>query len=71
MASLRLRNGIYSVIFWWDGKQRIKSLGTDNEAEAKQIKRDVEDQITRIRKGESEDPNGINSTVYRLSLDMK
>ncbi len=53
MASLRLRKGVYSVIFWWEGKQRIKSLGTDNEAEAKQLKRDVEGQLTRIRRGES------------------
>ncbi len=53
MASLRLRNGVYSVIYWWNGKQKIKSLGTGDEAEAKQIKQDVEDQLNRIRRGES------------------
>ena len=53
MASLRLRDGIYHVVFWWEGKQKIKSLGTDDEAEATRIKGDVEEQITRIRRGES------------------
>jgi integrase len=53
MASLRLRDGIYHVVFWWEGKQKIKSLNTRDEAEGTRIKGDVEEQITRIRRGES------------------
>ena len=53
MASLRLRKGIYYVVFWWDGRQRIKSLRTDNKAEATRLKEDVEAQLQRIRRGES------------------
>ena len=53
MASLRLRKGIYYVVFWWDGRQLIKSLRTDNKAEATRLKEDVEAQLQRIRRGES------------------
>jgi hypothetical protein len=54
MAFLRRRaNGMYSLSFWWKGKSYIKALGTDNEAEAKQIKKDADDQLDRIRKGRS------------------
>jgi hypothetical protein len=54
MASLRQRkNGDYSLVFWWAGKQHIKALGTDNEAEANQTKLDAEDQLDRIRKCKS------------------
>ena len=53
MAFLRLRGGKYSLTFKWKGKTHIKALGTDNEAEAKQIKQDAEDQLARIRKGKS------------------
>jgi hypothetical protein len=41
------------VVFWWEGKQKIKSLNTRDEAEGTRIKGDVEEQITRIRRGES------------------
>ena len=53
MASLRLRKGRYSLVFWWKGKQHIKALGTDNLQEAEQIKKDAEEQIQRIRNGQS------------------
>ena len=54
MASLRKRsNGKYSLDFRWKGKAHIKALGTDNEQEAEQIKKDAEDQLARIRRGES------------------
>jgi len=52
MASLKLRKGVYAVIFWWDGKRRIESLGTEDEAEATRVQQDAENQITRIRRGE-------------------
>ncbi len=54
MASLRKRaNDNFSLVFWWKGKQHIKSLGTPNEQEANQIKKDAEDQLARIRNGRS------------------
>ena len=54
MAFLRKRaSGNYSLSFKWKGKSYIKALGTDNEQEAEQIKKDAEDQIARIRRGES------------------
>ncbi len=54
MASLRKRsNGKYSLDFRWKGKAYIKALGTDDEQEAEQIKKDAEAQLDRIRRGES------------------
>lgn len=54
MASLRERsNGTYSLVFWWKGKQHIKALGTNNLQEAEQIKKDAQEQIQRIRNGQS------------------
>jgi hypothetical protein len=54
MAFLRKwANGTYSLSFWWKGKTCIKALGTDDEQVAKHIKQDAEDQIARIRSGES------------------
>ena len=54
MASLRKRsNGNFSLVFWWKGKQHIKALGTTDEGEAKQIKKDAEKLLVRIKRGES------------------
>ena len=54
MASLRRRsNGKYSLDFRWKGKPHIKALGTDDFQEAEQIRKDAEDQLARIRRGES------------------
>jgi hypothetical protein len=54
MAFLRKRaSGNYSLSFKWKGKSHIKALGTDDETEAKQIKQDAEEQLKRIRRGES------------------
>ncbi|NOX58379.1 MAG: hypothetical protein GXP29_05900, partial [Planctomycetes bacterium] len=54
MASLRKRaNGKYSLDFRWKGGPHIKALGTDNLHEAERIKKDAEEQLTRIRRGES------------------
>jgi len=54
MAFLRKRaSGNYSVVFKWKGKAHIKALGTDDLDEAERIKQDAEDQLARIRSGES------------------
>ena len=54
MAFLRKReSGNYSLSFKWKGKSYIKALGTDNEQEANQIRKDAEDQLQRIRNGQS------------------
>jgi len=54
MAFLRKRtNGNYSLSFWWKGTTHIKALGTDKEQAANHIKKDAEDQLARIRSGES------------------
>ncbi len=54
MAFLRKRaSGNYSLSFKWKGKSYIKALGTDDEQAANAIKQDAEDQIARIRSGES------------------
>lgn len=52
-GSLRIRNGVYSLIFHWKGTQHIKSLWTESESEAKQIKQDAEEHLHRIRSGKS------------------
>ena len=54
MGFLRKRaNGSYAYAFRWKGKQHIKTLGTDDEQEAEQIKKDADEQLDRIRKGHS------------------
>ncbi|MHC4064981.1 MAG: hypothetical protein ACYSUI_10835 [Planctomycetota bacterium] len=54
MAFLRKRaSGDYSLSFKWKGKSYIKALGTDEEQVANQIKQDAEEQLARIRRGES------------------
>ena len=53
-ASLRKRtNGKYSLDFRWKGKPHIKALGTDDLQEAEQIRKDADEQLARIRRGES------------------
>jgi hypothetical protein len=54
MASIKKRNnGNLSLVFRWQGKQWIKALGTTDEKEAEQIKKDAGAQLDRIRQGES------------------
>ncbi|MCH7840265.1 MAG: hypothetical protein IID38_08535 [Planctomycetes bacterium] len=54
MAFLRKRaSGNYALAWKWKGKSYIKGLGTKDLAEAEQIKQDAEDQLARIRSGES------------------
>jgi len=54
MGFIRKRaNGALAYVFMWKGKRHTKNLGTDNEQEANQIKKDADDQLERIRKGQS------------------
>jgi hypothetical protein len=54
MAFLRKRaSGNYSLSFKWKGKSRIKALGTNDEQIANEVKKDAEEQLKRIRRGES------------------
>ncbi|MDM8005291.1 MAG: hypothetical protein QUV05_03945, partial [Phycisphaerae bacterium] len=54
MAFIRKRaNGQLSLVFWWQGKSWIKALGTTDEKEAEQTKKDAEAQLNRIRQGKS------------------
>ena len=54
MAAIKKRaKGKLSLTFWWKGKQQIKALGTDDPQEAERIKKDAEEQLASIRRGES------------------
>ena len=54
MAFIRKRaNGKLSLVFWWQGKSYTKALGTRDEGEAEQLKKDAETQLDRIRKGKA------------------
>lgn len=54
MAFLRKRaSGNYALSFKWKGKSYIKALGTDDEQVANGTKKDAEEQLSRIRRGES------------------
>jgi len=54
MGFIRKRaNGALAYVFMWKGKRHTKNLGTDNEQEANQIKKDADDQLARIRNGQS------------------
>ena len=47
------RGGSLSILIYWDGKKHQKGLGTTDPSEAARIKREVEEQIERLRKGEA------------------
>ena len=53
MAFLRKRGKKYSLSFKWRGTSYIKALDTSSEREAKQIKKDAEQQLNRIKNGRS------------------
>ena len=54
MAFLRVRaSGNYALSRNWKGKSYIKGLGTNDLAQAEQIKQDAENQLARIRTGEN------------------
>lgn len=54
MGFIRKRaSGQLAFVFSWKGKKHIKSLGTTNEDEAEQIRKDANEQLDRIRKGQS------------------
>ncbi|MCP4594828.1 MAG: site-specific integrase [bacterium] len=54
MAFLRKRaSGNYALSFKWKGKSHIKALGTNDEQAAQAIKKDADEQLARIRRGES------------------
>jgi|GEM_PF-2605511 len=54
MASLRLRsNGNYSLDFRWKGKSEIRALGISDKKKAEDIKAQAEEQLQRIKYGES------------------
>ena len=69
MASIKKRsNGNLSLVFWWQGKQCIKALGTTNEHEAERIKQDAEAQLDRVRQGKSPSPPAFSPTGSRSSM---
>lgn len=51
MASLKKRGNLYSIQFWWDGKQYIYPLGTPDIQEATQIKSRAETALDNLQKG--------------------
>ncbi len=51
MASLKKRGNLYSIQFWWDGKQYIYPLGTPDLHEATQIKSRAETALDNLQKG--------------------
>ena len=53
MAFLRKRGQKYSLSFKWKHRSYIRALGTTSEREARQIKKDAEAQLDRIRRGQS------------------
>ena len=54
MGYIRARaNGQLAFVFMWKGKKHTKGLGTTDEQAAEQIRQDANEQLDRIRKGES------------------
>ena len=54
MGYIRTRaNGQLAFVFSWKGKKHTKGLGTTDEQTAERIRQDANDQLDRIRKGES------------------
>ncbi|UCE58175.1 MAG: DUF3596 domain-containing protein [Phycisphaerales bacterium] len=54
MGHIRKRaHGRLAFVFSWKGKRHTKSLGTTDEQEAEAIRERANEQLDRIRKGES------------------
>ncbi len=54
MGFIRKRaNDTLAYVFMWKGKRHTKSLGTTDEEEAENLRRDADEQLARIRKGKS------------------
>jgi len=54
MGFIRKRaNGTLAYVFMWKGKRHTKNLGTTEEKEADNLRRDADEQLNRIRKGRS------------------
>jgi|GEM_PF-6640202 len=54
MGYVRKRaNGQLAFVFSWKGKKHAKALGTTEEQEADSIRREANEQLARIRRGES------------------
>ena len=54
MGYIRTRaNGQLAFVFSWRGKKHTKGLGTTAEQAAEHIRQDANEQLDRIRKGES------------------
>lgn len=54
MGFIRKRaNGALAYVFMWKGKRHTKNLGTTDEKEAENLRRDADDQLARIRMGKS------------------
>ncbi len=54
MGYIRKRtNGQLAFVFAWKGKKHTKGLGTADQKTANQIREDANEQLTRIRSGQS------------------
>ena len=66
MASLELRNGVYTCRFSWQGKRPTITFGTIPEKQAKTRKGAVERLLAKLKRGDARVPDGVPIEVYVL-----
>jgi hypothetical protein len=66
MAALQFRNGVYRLLFQYEGKQHTFSIGKIPLDEAKQWKARAENLIMRIRQGMLDVPRGVSIADFIL-----
>lgn len=67
MAGLEKRNGRYNIIIRFGGQRFVRSLGTDNEKEAEELKERVERRARLLKTGDIELPAGADLPTFLLS----
>lgn len=71
MASLRVREGVYTVCFRWGGRQFTRSLHTTNAKRAESLKTRLELQIDSVRQGVSVIPRDVDAVEWLLSAGQR
>ena len=66
MANLKKRGKKWSVQWWWDGKQKIKALGVEDERAAKRVLAKVETALRKLRLGHFSEASGLLAQGYDI-----
>nr|UXE44384.1 tyrosine recombinase XerC [uncultured bacterium] len=71
MASLRIREGVYTVLFRWGGRQVTRSLHTKSRKQAENLRGRLEEQIDTVRRGSASIPPNADPIEWLLSAGQR